>query len=67
MTIILFCLFEDENKNCVRWCYPPSFAENLTLPEDHDQTIHRVPVNGLIVILGRIEADIAELNIVELN
>ena len=22
-----------------------------TEPEDHDQTIHRVPVNGLIVIL----------------
>ena len=30
----------------------PIFAPNLpTEPEDHDQTIHRVPVNGLIVIL----------------
>ena len=36
MTNILFCLFEDENKNCVWWCYPPSFAKNLTLAGDMD-------------------------------
>ena len=27
----MFSLLDDENKNCVRWCFPPSFAENLTL------------------------------------
>ena len=31
MTKMLFCPFEDENKNCIKWCYPPSFAKNLTL------------------------------------
>ena len=31
MTNSLICLFEDENKNCVKWCYPPRFAKNLTL------------------------------------
>ena len=28
---MLFCPFKDENKNCIKWCYPPSFAKNLTL------------------------------------
>ena len=37
-----FCLFEDENKSCVRWCYPPNFAKNLTL-----LTIDRHPTPGL--------------------
>ena len=31
MRKILFCLFEDESKNRLRWCYPPSFAKTLTL------------------------------------
>ena len=31
MTNSLICLFEDENKNCVKWCYPPRLAKNLTL------------------------------------
>ena len=31
MTNSLICLFEDENKNCVKWCYPLRFAKNLTL------------------------------------
>ena len=31
MTNSLICLFEDENKNSVKWCYPPRFAKNLTL------------------------------------
>ena len=31
--LCLICLFEDENKNCVKWCYPPRFAKNLTLGE----------------------------------
>ena len=31
MTNGLFCLFEDENKNCVEWRYPPRFVKNLTL------------------------------------
>ena len=26
-----FCLLEDENKSCVSWCYPPTFAKNLIL------------------------------------
>ena len=35
MTKMLFCPFEDENKNCIKWCYPPSFAKNLTLPRSY--------------------------------
>ena len=31
MTNSLICLLEHENKNCVKWCYPPRFAKNLTL------------------------------------
>ena len=31
MTKMLFCPVEDENKNYIKWCYPPSFAKNLTL------------------------------------
>ena len=31
MTKILFLSSEDENKSCVRWCYPPTFAKNLIL------------------------------------
>ena len=31
MTNNLVCLFEDENKNCVKWCYPPRLAKKLTL------------------------------------
>ena len=31
MTKILFCLFEDEYKNCVKWRFPPKFAKNWTL------------------------------------
>ena len=26
-----FGLLEDENKSCVRWCYPTTFAKNLIL------------------------------------
>ena len=29
--LVCFFLFEDENKSCFTWCYPPSFAKNLTL------------------------------------
>ena len=31
MTKNCFCLFEDENKSCVRWCYPPNFTKNFIL------------------------------------
>ena len=31
MTNSLICLVEDENKNCVKWCYPPRYAKKLTL------------------------------------
>ena len=41
-TNLLFFLFEDENKSCFRWCYPPSSAKNLTLRERRDRSRVRV-------------------------
>ena len=29
MTKYCFCLLEDENKGCVGWCYPPTFAKKF--------------------------------------
>ena len=45
MRKILFCHFEDESKNRLRWCYPPSFAKNLTLERGGGST-------GLDLVVG---------------
>ena len=28
---IVFVFLSNENKSCVRWCYPPTFTKNLIL------------------------------------
>ena len=42
MTEMLFCPFEDENKNCIKWCYPHSFAKKLTLSGRYGATCNEL-------------------------
>ena len=39
-------VFEDENENRLRWCYPPSFAKNLTLPVNDHSVSPLTPLTG---------------------
>ena len=50
---ILCCIFEDENKNWLGWCYPSSSVKNLTLRKTGEYS----PVNDIVLRYIRLGHD----------